>query len=219
MGHRESLTVVTARTGYRRQGHKVNRVRIEQLDVPDAWLCTPQVHGDARGAFVEWFRGDLLAQATGRTFEPIQANHSVSRRGTIRGIHYALVPPGQAKYVFCSRGAVLDVVVDIRAGSPSYAATAAVRLDGEERGAVFISEGLGHAFCALTETAEVTYLVSTTYNPGAERTISPLDPALAMPWPDDIELVLSDRDRAAPTLAAARDKGDLPSYDASRPLG
>jgi dTDP-4-dehydrorhamnose 3,5-epimerase len=196
--------------------NRVTDVQIEQLEIADAWVCTPTVHGDARGSFVEWFRGDHLADATGRAFEPIQANHSVSRRGTVRGIHYALVPPGQAKYVFCTRGAVLDVVVDIRDGSPTYGATAAVRLDDEERRAVFIAEGLGNAFCALTETAEVTYLVSTTYNPAAERTISPVDPALAMPWPDDVELVLSDRDRAAPTLAAARQSGDLPSYDACR---
>lgn len=192
-------------------------MRIEQLDVPDAWVCTPTVHGDARGAFVEWFRGDYLADATGRSFEPVQANHSVSRRGTIRGVHYALVPPGQAKYVYCSRGAVLDVIVDIRDGSPSYGATAAVRLDDEDRRTVFLSEGLGHAFCVLSETAEVTYLVSTTYNPAAERTISPLDAALSMPWPIDIgELVLSDRDRAAPSLDKARQAGELPSYDACR---
>lgn len=191
-------------------------MRIEQLEVADAWVFTPTVHGDARGSFVEWFRGDAVAAVAGRTFEPVQANHSVSRRGTVRGIHYALVPPGQAKYVFCNRGAVLDVVVDIRVGSPSYGATAAVRLDDEERRAIFIAEGLGHAFCALTETAEVTYLVSTTYNPAAERTISPLDPALAMPWPADLELVLSDRDRDAWMLDDARDKGELPSYDDCR---
>lgn len=191
-------------------------MHIEQLEIADAWVCTPTVHGDARGSFVEWFRGDYLADATGRTFEPVQANHSVSRRGTIRGIHYSLVPPGQAKYVFCSRGTVLDVVVDLRDGSPSYGATAAVRLDDEERRAVFLSEGLGHAFCALTDSAEVAYLVSTPYNPAAERTVSPLDPALAMPWPTDVQLVLSDRDRAGPTLDAARDKGDLPTYEACR---
>lgn len=191
-------------------------MRIDRLEVPDAWVCTPEIHGDARGAFVEWFRGDYLAEAIGRKFEPVQANHSVSRLGTVRGLHYSLATPGQAKYVFCTRGAVLDVVVDIRDGSPSYGAVSAVRLDAEERRAVFISEGLGHAFCVLSESAEVSYLVSTTYDPAAERTISPLDPALAMPWPADLELVLSDRDRTAPTLAEAKDKGDLPSYDASR---
>ena len=192
-------------------------MRIEQLDVPDAWVCTPQVHGDARGAFVEWFRGDYLAEAIGRSFEPVQANHSVSRRGTVRGIHYALVPPGQAKYVFCSRGAVLDVIVDIRDGSPTYGAIAAVRLDDVDRRAVFIAEGLGHAFCVISETAEVSYLVSATYNPAAERTISPFDAELTMPWPlANDELVLSDRDRDAPTLAAARQTGDLPSYEACR---
>src|SRR3954466_10750915 len=150
-------------------GHRVPTMKIEGLDVADAWVCTPQQFGDDRGVFLEWFRADHLAEATQRRFHVAQANHSVSRRGTVRGLHYADVPPGQAKYVYCSRGAILDVVVDIRHGSPTYGAHAAVRLDDTDRRGVFLSEGLAHGFCALTETADVTYLVSTAYNPTVEH--------------------------------------------------
>lgn len=192
-------------------------MRIEALNVADAWLCTPQQHPDERGLFLEWFRADLLAQQLGRTFDVVQANHSVSRRGTVRGLHFADVPPGQAKYVYCSRGAVLDVVVDVRLGSPTYGAHAAVSLDDTDRRGVFIAEGLAHGFCALSDAADLTYLVSTTYNPAVERTVDPRDPVLALPWPTDLgELVLSDKDRTASSLDQARDNGTLPSYDDCR---
>ena len=189
-------------------------MKVEQLDVPDAWVCTPAVFDDERGVFLEWFREDLLRQATGRSFTIFQANHSVSRRGSVRGLHFADVPPGQAKYVYCPRGAVLDIVVDIRVGSPTFGEWTSVVLDETHRRGVFISEGLGHAFCALTDDTAVTYLVSTTYNPAAEHGVNPLDPGLGLTWPDDVEVVLSPKDEAAPTLAAAKDSGLLPSYDA-----
>jgi dTDP-4-dehydrorhamnose 3,5-epimerase len=142
-----------------------------------------------------------------------QANHSVSSRGTLRGVHFADVPPGQAKYVYCTRGAVLDVVVDIRVGSPTFGVSDAVRLDDVDRRGIYLSEGLGHAFLALTDDANVTYLCSEPYNPTGEHGISPLDPALELPWPDDVEPLLSDKDAAAPTLAEAKESGLLPSYD------
>lgn len=183
--------------------------------MPDAWLCTPRQYPDDRGVFLEWFRADLLAQRTKRRFDVLQANHSISRRGTVRGLHLSDVPPGQAKYVYCSRGAVLDVVVDVRDGSPTFGAHAAVRLDDDTRRGLFIPEGLAHGFCALTETAEVTYLVSTTYDPSVDRSINPLDRSIGIPWPDDVgPLVLSDKDRAAPDLQQARTAGILPTYDA-----
>src|SRR3954471_25070560 len=192
-------------------------VEIAELDVADAWVCTPRQFPDDRGVFLEWFRADLLAAAVGRRFVPVQANHSVSRAGTLRGLHYADVPPGQAKYVYCSRGAVLDVVVDIRQGSPTYGAHAAVRLDDRDRRGVFLSEGLAHGFCALTDTADVTYLVSTAYNPNVEHAIDALDPALALPWPTDVgPLVLSEKDAAAPSLQRGQDSGVLPSYERCR---
>ena len=106
----------------------------------------------------------------------------MSRRGVIRGIHFADVPPGQAKYVTCVRGAILDVVVDLRAGSPTFGQWVAVRLD-ERRRAVFLAEGLGHAFMALSDQATVLYLCSTPYAPGREHGVHPLDPEIGIDWP------------------------------------
>jgi len=189
-------------------------VKIDPLGIEGAWLCQPPVFADDRGLFLEWFRGDELRAATGRRFDVIQGNHSVSRQGTVRGVHYADVPPGQAKFVTCARGAVLDIVVDIRTGSPTFGAHRTIVLDDTDRRAVFIAEGLGHAFCALSDDAAVTYLVSTTYDPSREHTVHPRDERLALPWPDDIELLLSPRDEAAPTLEEAQAAGGLPSYDA-----
>jgi dTDP-4-dehydrorhamnose 3,5-epimerase len=192
-------------------------MNIDALKVPDAWVCTPIVRGDDRGAFVEWFRGDLLAAATGRRFDIVQANHSVSKRGVVRGVHFADVPPGQAKFVYCPVGAFLDIVVDVRVGSPTFGAVDSVVIDDVDRRAVFLSEGLGHVLCALQDGSSANYLVSTHYDPAAERTISPLDPALALPLPGDLgELLLSDKDVAAPTLSQALEQGLLPTDDACR---
>lgn len=188
-------------------------VKVEALDMPDVWVCTPQVFDDDRGVFLEWFRNDALSEVTGRSFTVMQANHSVSRRGTLRGVHFADLPPGQAKYVYCPRGAALDVVVDIRVGSPTFGQSVSVVLDATDRRGVFISEGLGHAFCALADDTSVTYLVSSTYSPTTEHAVQPLDPELALPWPKDVDAVLSPKDAAAPTLAEAQESGLLPSYD------
>jgi dTDP-4-dehydrorhamnose 3,5-epimerase len=190
-------------------------VEIEPMTMSDAWICSAPSFVDDRGSFLEWFRGDKLAEVTGRPFGVIQANHSVSRRGVVRGLHFADVPPGQAKYVYCPTGAVLDIVVDLRVGSPTFGAVDAVVLDDVLHKAVFISEGLGHAFCALRDDSSVSYLVSTAYDPLSERTITPVDPALALPWPTDIgPLVMSEKDVAGPTLASALSAGILPTMAA-----
>jgi dTDP-4-dehydrorhamnose 3,5-epimerase len=139
---------------------------------------------------------------------------SVSARGTVRGIHFADVPPGQAKYVTCVAGAVLDVVVDIRVGSPTFGQWESVRLDTVERRAVYLSEGLGHGFCALEDGSTVVYLCSEGYAPQREHEVHPLDPGIGIDWGLPVaELRLSDKDSAAPTLAEARESGLLPSYD------
>jgi dTDP-4-dehydrorhamnose 3,5-epimerase len=190
-------------------------VNIEPLAVPGAWVCTPPVHGDERGAFVEWFRGDLLAAATGRRFEIVQANHSVSRRGVVRGVHFADVPPGQAKFIYSPVGSFLDIVVDLRVGSPTFGAVDSVVLDDVDRRAVFIAEGIGHALCALRDDSSVNYLVSAAYNPSAEHGITPLDPVLSALLPADTgDLLLSEKDTAAPTISEAIDLGVLPTYEA-----
>ena len=178
-----------------------------------AFTVTPVVRGDSRGHFAEAFRADAFQQATGRPFPVAQVNTSVSRRGVIRGVHYALVPPGQAKYVSCVAGALLDILVDIRIGSPTFGEHVAVELDADTHAAVYIPEGLGHAFVARSEWATIHYLCSTPYTPDREFGVHPLDPELRLPFPDDVERVLSDRDAAAPTLAEAATLRQLPAYE------
>lgn len=190
-------------------------MKMRPLSIDGAWEVNPQQHGDPRGLFMEWYRFDQLAAAVGRPLRLAQANLSISARGVVRGIHFADVPPGQAKYVTCVRGAVMDVVVDIRVGSPTFAQWEAVRLDDVDRRAVYIGEGLGHGFCALTDDATLSYLCSTTYNPTAEHTVHPLDPELAIDWPAESPQ-LSARDAAAPSLAEARESGLLPDYQTCR---
>jgi dTDP-4-dehydrorhamnose 3,5-epimerase len=187
-------------------------MEVRELAVPDAWEFTPRQFPDDRGVFLEWYRADVVARTIGHDFHIAQSNQSISKRGTVRGVHFADVPPSQAKYVYCASGAVLDVIVDIRAGSPTFGAVDTVRLDDVDRRAVYISEGLGHAFMALTDDAVVTYLCSTGYAPDREHGINPLDAGLGIPWPSDIQPILSDKDRAAPTLRGAAGDGILPTY-------
>jgi dTDP-4-dehydrorhamnose 3,5-epimerase len=143
-----------------------------------------------------------------------QANCSVSKAGVVRGIHFATVPPGQAKYVTCLFGAVLDAVVDIRMGSPTFGRWEPVLLDGVDRRAVYVAEGLGHVFMALSEGAAVSYLCSDVYAPAREFGIHPLDPEIGIEWPTELAPVLSPKDDAAPSLAEARRAGLLPDYGA-----
>jgi dTDP-4-dehydrorhamnose 3,5-epimerase len=197
-------------------------VDVQPLGIEGAWAFTPRQFPDDRGLFFEAFKAHIVSETIGHPFTLAQANCSVSRAGTLRGIHFADVPPSQAKYVSCPHGAILDVVIDIRTGSPTYGAVEAVRLDDVDRRALYISEGLGHAFLALTENATVTYLVSQPFSPGAEHGITPMDPALALTdlpgWPTDLPLILSPKDTDAPTLAQAADSGLLPSYAACQAL-
>ena len=191
-------------------------MQIRSLAVVGAFELTPQVFGDDRGVFAEWYRFEDLHSALGHRLQLAQANVSVSRAGTVRGVHYADTPPGQAKYVTCVRGAVWDVIVDIRVGSPDFGRWDAVRLDDVDRRAVYLSEGLGHAFVALTDDATVTYLCSQVYNPTGEHAINPLDPELAIDWPPGLDLLLSPKDTQAPTLSQARQAGLLPDYATCR---
>ncbi len=188
-------------------------MQFRELAVPGAVEFVPKMFPDARGLFVAPYQEPAFVDATGHALHVAQSNHSVSRRGVIRGVHFSDVPPGQAKYVYCPRGALLDIAVDVRVGSPTFGRWDAVQLDTETYRAVYLAEGIGHAFVALTDHTVMAYLCSTGYHPGAERTVNPLDAALALPWPDDLEPVLSDKDRAAPTLAEAAEAGLLPRWE------
>ena len=191
---------------------------IRELDISGAFELTPEVHLDERGVFLEWFRADRFQDMTGHPFDLAQANCSVSSAGSLRGIHFAQLPPSQAKYVTCLRGAVLDVVVDIRVGSPTYTHWEAVQLDDSDRRAVYLSEGLGHAFMALEDDTVVSYLCSVGYSPDREHSVHPLDPALGIDWPtvgrdgSPLSPALSPKDAAAPTLEEVRGQGLLPEY-------
>jgi len=188
-------------------------VQIRELSIPDAYEITPKQFGDDRGVFLEWYRFDMLAEVVGHPLDLRQANTSVSRRGVVRGIHFADVPRGQAKYVTAMRGAVLDFVVDIRVGSPTFGRWDSVLLDDVDRRAVYIAEGLGHAFVALTDDATVSYLVSDTYNPTAEHGVTPVDSTIGLSFTLAIDdLVLSPKDTEAPTLEEAGAAGLLPDY-------
>ena len=189
---------------------------MDSLGIEGSWVSTPRVHRDDRGHFLELFRGAELAADLGYRLDVAQVNCSVSRRGVLRGVHYADVPPGQAKYVSCVAGAILDVVVDLRTGSPTFADWAAVPLDDENRRAVFLSEGLGHAFMALSDHATVLYLCSTPYAPGREHSVDVLDPDIGIEWPTEVKPILSDKDAAAPSLRTAASSGLLPDYAACR---
>ncbi len=187
-----------------------------ELSIAGAWVFEPTVFPDRRGVFAAPYQAGVFRAALGFDLAVAQTNHSVSARGVIRGVHFADTPPGQAKYVYCPRGALLDVVVDVRVGSPTFGTHEAVELDARSCRAVYLAEGLGHAFMALEDDTVMAYLCSTPYTPGAEHGISPLDPALALPWPAGPAPLLSDKDAAAPTLAEARDRGLLPAMAACR---
>ncbi|CAN5345350.1 dTDP-4-dehydrorhamnose 3,5-epimerase [soil metagenome] len=188
-------------------------MQIRPLDIAGAFEISPVHWDDSRGTFLEWYRFDLLEQAAGRPLDLRQANTSVSKRGVVRGIHFADTPPGQAKYVTVPHGAIIDYAVDLRVGSPTFGRSAAVRLDDVDRRAVFLEEGLGHAFIALQDDTVVSYLVSSTYSPEVEHGISPFDPQVGLEFPPEAgEPIVSDKDRDAPTLQHALDAGILPDF-------
>jgi dTDP-4-dehydrorhamnose 3,5-epimerase len=191
-------------------------VQIRQLSIAGAYEVTPVLRTDDRGTFLEWYRFDVLETAIGHALDLRQANTSVSRRGVVRGIHFADIPRGQAKYITVARGSILDFVVDIRVGSPTYGQWESAVLDDRQHRALYLSEGLGHLFVALEDDTTVSYLVSDVYTPAAEHGINPFDPELALEFPGDLgELIVSDKDRDAPSLAELAAAGTLPTLEAA----
>lgn len=189
-------------------------MQIRELSIPGSFEITPKQFGDDRGVFLEWYRFDELAEVVGHPLDLRQANTSVSKKGVVRGIHFADIPRGQAKYVTVTRGAALDFVVDIRVGSPTFGEWDAVRLDDVDFRAIYLAEGLGHCFVALTDDATMTYLVSDVYNAPREHGVHPLDPEIGLAFPEEAgELLLSPKDVDAPSLSDAAAAGLLPSWD------
>lgn len=162
-------------------------------------LIAPRVVGDVRGFFVETFRADAY-RGLGIDVDFVQDNHSRSVRGTLRGLHFQTTP-GQAKLLRCARGSIRDVVVDIRRSSPTFGEYEAFDLDDRLHHQLFVPVGFAHGFCVTSEEADVTYKVSSYYDPATEAGIAWDDPALGIEWPVK-EPVVSDRDRSNPTVAA-----------------
>jgi dTDP-4-dehydrorhamnose 3,5-epimerase len=169
-------------------------------------LLAPTVHGDARGFFVETWRADAWARH-GVPPVFVQDNHSRSRRGTLRGIHFQ-TSPGQGKLVRVARGKVFDVAVDLRRGSPTFGEWESTVLDDETHEQLWIPVGFGHGFCVLSEIADFAYKCTSVYDPATERGFRFDDPEVGIEWPDDVELLYSERDRSAPLLSEIAD--DLP---------
>lgn len=191
----------------------VARVQVSELAISGAYRLVPGKIEDVRGCFYELFRREELAEVTGQVFAPAQLNYSVSCRGALRGIHGTRVPPGQAKLVTCVRGAVTDVLLDLRVGSPSFGGFTVNRLDPDSGAALYVPDGIGHGFLALEDDTCMSYACSTQYVPGTQLGIHPLDPALVLPWQADGAFIMSEQDASAPTLAEAVRSGVLPTFE------
>ena len=188
-------------------------MQFRPLRVEGAIEVTPRQFPDSRGMFAEGFRADKLAEHIGFELAVRQTNISVSSAGAVRGIHYASLPPSQAKYVTALSGVFLDFIVDIRVGSPTFGQWDVVRLDTVDRRAVYLSEGLGHALACI-EDGTAMYLCSEVYNPAGEKGVTPLDPTINLGLPADFAPIVSEKDAAAPTLDEALAAGLLPDYAA-----
>ena len=166
-------------------------------------LLAPTIHRDSRGFFIESYRREILAER-GIEDDWVQDNHSRSSRGIVRGMHFQ---PGMAKLVRCARGGIVDVLVDIRKGSPTFGEWEAFTLDDENLRSLYCPDGFAHGFCVTSEVADVIYKCSAYYDPSAERGIAYSDPEVAIEWPD-VELIPSERDANAPRLSEV--EGELP---------
>jgi dTDP-4-dehydrorhamnose 3,5-epimerase len=179
-------------------------MEVRATDFAHAKLIVPAVHADERGFFTEIYRRDRLLEA-GIDADFVQDNHSRSSRGVLRGLHLQ-IGAGVAKLVRCARGAILDVIVDVRADSPTYRHWQAFDLDDRSHHLLFVPVGFAHGFCVLSDVADVCYSQTGYYDPRAERTIAFDDPELAIEWPAGLEFVVSDRDAAARTLREQADE-------------
>ncbi|MEY9876216.1 NDP-hexose 3,5-(Or5-) epimerase [Streptacidiphilus sp. MAP12-33] len=188
-------------------------MEIEEMAVCDAYRIRPRIHRDDRGAFFESFRAEEFTQVTGHVFQPVQTNFSVNHRNVLRGMHGVVLPPGQAKYVTCVRGAVMDIVLDVRIGSPTFGGYDINLLEPGPGTAVFIPDGMAHGFISLEDDSCVSYVFDTPYVAGTPFEINPFDPELGLPWclADD-DPVVAEKDLRAPTLAQAVELGILPTY-------
>ena len=184
-------------------------MKFQPLGINGAWLIESEVFEDERGTFREWFKSDEIQKATGIDFSVAQANVSSSKNGVIRGIHFSVAPGGQAKWVTCTYGRILDVIVDIRPNSSTYKKVEYIELHGTTARATLIGQGLGHGFFSLEDNSVVSYLLSSPYEPNLELGINPFDKELDITWPN-IDGEISDKDKSAKSLDQLQQLGLLP---------
>lgn len=182
-----------------------------ELEIKGSWQIELDPFVDDRGTFFESFKLNSLEKITKRKFDVKQANTSISKMGSIRGIHFALLPPSQAKYIQCVSGSILDFIIDVRLGSPTFAKHIAVELTGDSNKSIFIEEGLAHAFIALEDNTKVTYLVNQYFNPNNEKSISPFDEDISIEW-GALDYILSEKDKNSDSLKEMERANRLPSY-------
>jgi dTDP-4-dehydrorhamnose 3,5-epimerase len=189
-------------------------MELTPLGIEGVWLAESPVWNDDRGYFREWFKHEEVFSMTGIDFSVQQANISSSQRGVIRGIHYSLAPEGQAKWVTCVQGSILDVVVDLRPESTTFKEYEIIDLKGNEGRALLIGSGLGHGFLSLEDNTTTSYLLSSQYSPDFEYEIQPTDPELNIDWHLEliggVGVVVSKKDAQAPTLKERARNGQLP---------
>lgn len=188
-------------------------MEFNEIDIVGSFLFFPKVFEDDRGSFSESFKQDFFVDATGAAFSVLQINTSVSKAKTLRGIHTAEMPPGQAKYVMCSSGEIDDFVIDLRKGSPTYLMWQKINLNSISRQALFIPAGIGHGFVAKSDIAVVTYLCDHAYSPAGEFGINPFDADLGIDWEiDSDQVIMSEKDRQAPDFYSEEIQSRLPTY-------
>ena len=183
----------------------------KELKIKGSWEISLEHFIDKRGSFFESFRLNSLENIIGRKFDIKQSNTSISRAGSILGIHFAQVPPSQAKYIQCQKGSILDFVIDVRVGSPTFRQHVGIELNSKTPKAIFIEEGLAHAFIALEDYTIVTYFVNQYFNPTNEKAINPLDPEISINW-GNLKYLISEKDKNAKTLSEMQELGHLPIY-------
>jgi dTDP-4-dehydrorhamnose 3,5-epimerase len=186
-------------------------MNLRELEIAGLYVAESRVFGDERGYFREWFKSSDF-EAVGLSFATEQSNLSFSTRNVVRGLHYSLAPRGQAKVVTCVFGTLDDVIVDIRVGSPTFGTVVTVPLAADEGTTVVLPAGVAHGFCVTSDTAALSYLLSSPYDAAHELEINPLDPEVNVPWALSAPAILSEKDAAAPSLAQRRLAGELPTY-------
>jgi dTDP-4-dehydrorhamnose 3,5-epimerase len=186
-------------------------MNFKEIGFESVWLAQLDVFPDSRGYFYELYSEAEKGENLPIRFTPKQSNFSLSKKGALRGIHFSLIPDGQIKWLTCVSGSILDCVVDLREGSPTFGSHHLIKISAAEPQALLIDSGIGHAFLSLEENTIVNYLLSSTYDPKFEFAINPLDKTLRIKWPTS-QLVLSDKDRTAITLREAGLLQKLPQY-------